>query len=82
VAGFADGGVKMFDLKSGDVVQQFAKPMPQGEQSAVISIDHHKKLSIIATGSADGTVKLYNTQNGKVSPSVVLLVFIQSNCHL
>lgn len=66
VAGYADSTIKMFDLKSGDVLYQFAKPMPQGEQVSVICIDHHPNHSIIATGHADGTVKLYNTQSGKV----------------
>ncbi len=56
----------MFNLKSGEIMQVFAKAMPQDETCAVLAIDHHRSHSIVATGSADGTVKLYNTQNGRV----------------
>ena len=76
MAGYADGAVKMFNLKSGEVIQVFAKSMPQDETCSVLSIDHHHTHSIVATGSADGTVKLYNTQSGKVGFEFRIVLFI------
>jgi len=55
----------MFDLKSGEILLVLAKAN-QSEANSVLSIDHARNHSIVATGLQDGTVKLYNTQNGKV----------------
>ena len=61
--GYLDGSTKIFDLKSGSVLQQF-----NGSHSnAVTSIDCHRDNNLIATGCLDATAKLYNTQAGRVS---------------
>jgi len=62
-AGYSDGALKLFDLKSGEILQNFVKA---GQGESVLCIDRHQTHSIIATGSSDGAVRLYNTQNGKL----------------
>lgn len=59
-----DGSVKVFDLKSQNVLQHLTGAY--GHTNSVSTIDCHRDNSMIATGSLDSTAKLYNTQTGKV----------------
>lgn len=65
--GYADGSIKVFDLKTGNVVQHLSGGL--AHSNAVSSIDCHRDNNLIITGSLDGTTKLYNAQTGKVSAS-------------
>lgn len=67
---FDDGSVKVFDLKTSNVIQHFNTGMGGGV--AVLSIDCHRDNNLIATGLSDSTVKLNNSQSGKVSHSLTI----------
>jgi len=64
LAGYSDGTLKLFDLKSGEVQFNFTKSFT--EPSQVICVAAHSSRQVIASGSANGTVALFSTQNGKV----------------
>ena len=66
--GYVDGSVKIFDLKSLAVLHHLSGAQAHG--NAVSSIDCHRDNNLIVSGSLDSTAKLYNTQTGKVRPSV------------
>ncbi|KAK3874298.1 hypothetical protein Pcinc_020764 [Petrolisthes cinctipes] len=64
VSGYEDGSVRVFDLKSGQSVQQW---IPEEAKSVpVVSLDTHKDNNLIITGSYDGSARLLNVNNGKV----------------
>jgi WD40 repeat protein len=66
VAGYADGTLKMFDLKSGETEQTFVKSKARSDGAGVLSVHHHTTRGIVAAGRVDGLVKVFNVQNGKV----------------
>lgn len=71
-----DGSVKVFDLKSQNVLQHLSGVM--AHTNSVSAIDSHRDNNMIATGSLDSTAKLYNTQTGKVF-RVMLTIRVEIN---
>ncbi|EFJ52111.1 hypothetical protein VOLCADRAFT_120351 [Volvox carteri f. nagariensis] len=57
--GCSDGGVHCLDLSSGGPVGHFSGP---GHVAAVMAMDLHEPSSCLATGSEDGTVRLWDTR--------------------
>jgi len=64
LAGYADGTIKLFNLKSGDIEQNFTKAV--NDPSPILCVASHPKHNMVAVGSADGTVRLFSTQSGKL----------------
>ncbi|GLC44405.1 hypothetical protein PLESTB_000473100 [Pleodorina starrii] len=58
--GCSDGGVHCLDLTHGSVVQSSGP----GHVAAVLAMDHHGPTSCLATGSEDGTVRLWDSRTG------------------
>ncbi len=69
LAGYACGTLKLFDLKSVDAVFNFTKNVPNS--SSVLCVAAHPTKNVVASGSADGLVKLFNSQNGKVNSNMI-----------
>lgn len=63
-AGYADGGVKLWDLKSGNYVFHVTGGFSHSQ--SVTCLDVNKENTLIASGSEDSTVKLTHCGNGKV----------------
>ncbi|GIL42850.1 hypothetical protein Vafri_703 [Volvox africanus] len=59
-AGCSDGGVYCLDLSSGAV----SSPSGAGHVAAVLAMDLHEPSSCLATGSEDGTVRLWDSRLG------------------
>ncbi|CAL8135337.1 unnamed protein product [Orchesella dallaii] len=68
LAGYACGTLKLFDLKSGETLFNFTKGLPN--PSPILCVAAHSSKNLVAAGSADGTVKLFNSQNGKLLQTV------------
>ncbi|XP_066988710.1 angio-associated migratory cell protein [Macrobrachium rosenbergii] len=64
VAGYDDGSVRVFDLKSGELKCHFSGGLAHSGQ--VTSISVHKDNALVLSGSSDCTAKLFNTVSGKV----------------
>lgn len=64
VAGYEDGSLRVFDLKSGQLVQQFSDGL--AHTAPIASLAVHKDNTLVISGSLDGTAKLYNTNTGKI----------------
>ena len=64
MAGYENGAVKLFDLKSGQV--QHTLYNPTSRSCAVLCIDKSQNHQIVATGNFRGRCHVYNTQTGKV----------------
>lgn len=64
VAGYEDGSIRMFDLKSGQMLHQVSDDSQ--DVSPVISVAVQKDDALVIFGSTDGKAKLFNTSNGKV----------------
>ncbi|XP_042203261.1 angio-associated migratory cell protein-like isoform X2 [Homarus americanus] len=64
VAGYEDGSVRVFDLKTGQLVQHFKDG--QANTASIASIAVHKDNTLILAGSFNGTAKLYNANSGKL----------------
>ncbi len=64
LTGYADGTLKVFDLKSGEVQHNLTKSFKQPSQ--ILCVAAHPTRQIIASGSANGTVALFNSESGKV----------------
>lgn len=61
--GYGDGSIKVFDLKSGDVVHSLTDASTSHSPSAVTALA--AKDNLLATGGADGVAKVFNVQSGK-----------------
>ncbi len=55
-----NGGLTEYDVASGNMVREYA-----GHRSNIRSLAFNKQGTRLATGSFDGTVKLWNTENGE-----------------
>lgn len=64
VIGYADGSLKVFDLKSGTAGSLEPHEM---QASQILSIAVHYDNNLVAAGDADGKVILIKTQPVKVS---------------
>lgn len=62
-AGYTDGTVRIWDLKTTTVLHQIPASV---HQSRVIAIDIHPENSLIASISSDGKVVLVTSNNGKI----------------
>ncbi|KAG0695345.1 Angio-associated migratory cell protein [Chionoecetes opilio] len=69
VAGYEDGSVRVFDLKSGQMVHQVTDDS-EGAVSPVINVAVQKDDALVIFGSTDGKAKLFNTYNGKLVGSL------------
>lgn len=65
VVGYEDGSLRVFDLKTGQMLQQLSDGL--AHSAPVASLAVHKDNTLLISGSLDGTAKLYNVNNGKVS---------------
>ncbi|TRY61942.1 hypothetical protein TCAL_03720 [Tigriopus californicus] len=63
IVGYGDGSMRLFDLKSGDVVHNLSGNA--GHSASVTSIAVRSDNNLIGTGGVDGSAKLFNTQSGK-----------------
>lgn len=63
--GYADGTLKLLDLKSGTSVFTLAAGKP-GHEDEVTCIDCHSSDNLLITGSVDCTALLVNVRTGKV----------------
>jgi len=63
VCGYSDGSIRVFDLKSGSAQHTMSQGI--GHVDIVNSVDCHLNNTLIATGSMDGSVKLWNSTTGK-----------------
>ena len=61
--GYGDGSIKVFDLKSGDVVHSLTDASTSHSPSAVTALA--AKDNLLASGGADGVAKVFNVQSGK-----------------
>jgi len=61
--GYSDGSLRIFDLRSGEVVHNLSLFT---NKSAICSIDSRSDNQLIAAGSADGDIVIVNHQNGKI----------------
>ncbi|XP_049870030.1 angio-associated migratory cell protein [Pectinophora gossypiella] len=62
-AGYEDGGIKVWDLKTSTVVQHI---QPEPNQIRVTAIDTHPENNLLAAISTDGKVILATSSNGKI----------------
>jgi len=62
--GYSDGSLRIFDLRSGEVVHNLSLFT---NKSAICSIDSRSDNQLIAAGSADGDIVIVNHQNGNCS---------------
>ena len=63
LVGYSDGSMRLFDLKSGDVVHSLTGN--NAHTSAVTSLDARADNVLVASGGVDAVAKLFNTQSGK-----------------
>lgn len=68
VAGYEDGSIRMFDLKSGQMLHQVSDDSQ--DVSPVINVVVQKDDALVIFGSTDGKAKLFNTSNGKLIGSL------------
>jgi ribosome assembly protein SQT1 len=64
VAGYENGAVKLFDLKSGQVQHNLYVPTPRS--CAVLCIDKCQNQEIVAAGNFRGRIHIFNTKTGKM----------------
>ncbi|PFX28860.1 Angio-associated migratory cell protein [Stylophora pistillata] len=62
--GYEDGTLKLWDLRQG--MHTFHLSDGTAHQGSVTCIDGHRDNVLVATGSEDSTVKIVNTNSGKV----------------
>ena len=63
VVGYADGSLRIFDLKSEEVIHNVA---PFQSKAAVCSLDVRTDNQLVVAGSADGEVAILNANTGKI----------------
>merc|ERR1712029_1293565 len=63
VVGYADGSLRIFDLKSEEVIHNVA---PFQSKAAVCSLDVRTDHQLVVAGSADGEVAILNANTGKI----------------
>jgi len=68
LTGYTDGTLKIFDLKSGEIQHNLTKSFKKPSQ--VLCVAAHPTKQIIASGSANGTVALFNSENGKLFTTI------------
>jgi WD40 repeat protein len=61
--GYGDGTMRLFDLKSGEVLHSLTGS--SAHTSSVASLAVKDDNNLLASGGVDGTAKLFNTQSGK-----------------
>lgn len=61
--GYEDGSLRVFDLKTGQVLQHFSDGL--AHSAPVTSLAVHKDNTLLISGCLDGTAKLFNVNNGK-----------------
>jgi len=64
VLGYEDGSVRVFDLKTTELVHAFSEGLAQ--DSAITSIATHHNNTLIIAGTLDGSARVYNANNGKI----------------
>lgn len=64
MAGYEDGSVRVFDLKSGQLLHQLIDESE--DVSPVINIAVQKDDALVICGATNGKAKLFSTNNGKV----------------
>jgi len=76
--GYADGAVKLLDLKSGSSIFSIAAGK-SGHDAEVTCVDCHVSDNVLITGSVDSTALLVNINTGKVMKSIdILITFVIS----
>ena len=68
MAGYEDGHVRVFDLKSGQMLHQVIDNSE--DVSPIINIAVQKDDALIIFGTTNGKAKLFSTNNGKVRRGV------------
>eukprot|EP00095_Tigriopus_kingsejongensis_P003273 maker-scaffold675_size187964-snap-gene-0.28 protein:Tk03273 transcript:maker-scaffold675_size187964-snap-gene-0.28-mRNA-1 annotation:"hypothetical protein DAPPUDRAFT_187565" len=63
IVGYSDGSLRLFDLKSGEVLHNLSGNT--GHVASVTSIAVRDDNNLIGSGGVDGTAKLFNIQSGK-----------------
>lgn len=64
IVAYGDGTLRLFDLKSGDLVHNFSGI--NGHDCSIVSLDvKSPEGNLVAAGAVDGTVKLLNLTSGK-----------------
>jgi COMPASS component SWD3 len=61
VSGSEDGSIWFWDVKTKTVLQQL-----EGHQGVVLGVDTHPNASIIASGGADRTVRLWKCDEVRI----------------
>ena len=65
IVGYGDGSMRLFDLKSGDVLHNLTDGTTSHSPAAVTALDTRSDNNLIASGGADGIAKIFNVQSGK-----------------
>lgn len=65
MVGYGDGTMRLFDLKSGDVLRNVSDPSASHSPSAITALDVRSDNNLVASGGSDGMAKLFNIQSGK-----------------
>jgi len=65
VVGYGDGSMRVFDLKTGDVLHNLTDGSTSHSPSPVTALDARSDNNLIASGGADGVAKIFNVQSGK-----------------
>ena len=69
VAGYEDGSVRVFDLKSGQLLHQLTDDSE--DVSAVINMTVQKDDALIVFGATNGKAKIFSPNNGKVRRGIL-----------
>ena len=69
VVGYADGSLRIFDLKAEEVLHNIT-PFPS--KAAVCSLDVRSDNQLVVAGSAEGEVAIFNANTGKILGSFTL----------
>ena len=69
VVGYADGSLRIFDLKSEEVIHNVT---PFQSKAAVCSLDVRTDNQLVVAGSADGEIAILNANTGKILACLTL----------
>ena len=70
IVGYGDGSMRLFDLKSGEVLHNLTGSN-NAHSMSVTTLDAREDNSLVASGGSDGMAKLHNVGSGKTLASFV-----------